>query len=203
MNKKIIHVIKGWVRTIKNDIVGLCKQSPDIARIGVDGKFSLKSERRNDHMIKVGVAIYRWDFPGARSSATPSSLLPSCWAGHGIFTNILGYSIPYLRDEWLRCLMMGVEEQESLIHHFWRSWRSNQRPWGLALTSRTPSSGITWLNSCRPWMNPLFQVGSPLFWIHDLMGWPNNLEWSGLGSGATTMWNINSLPSLGLFVGII
>ena len=89
------------------------------------------------------------------------------------------------------------------LTHFWRSWRSNQRPWGLALTSRTPSSGITWLNSCRPWMNPLFQVGSPLFWIHDLMGWPNNLEWSGLGSGATTMWNINSLPSLGLFVGII
>ena len=27
-------------------------------------------------------------------------------------TNILGYSIPYLRGEWLSCLMVGVGEQE-------------------------------------------------------------------------------------------
>ena len=36
----------------------------------------------------------------------------SCWAGRGILANILGYSIPYLRGEWLSCLMVGVREQE-------------------------------------------------------------------------------------------
>ena len=40
-----------------------------------------------------------------------------CWAGHGILTNILGYSIPYLRGECLSCLMVGAEEQEWLIYY--------------------------------------------------------------------------------------
>ena len=48
-----------------------------MAEIGVGGKLSLESEERSDHMIEVGVALYRRDFPGVEPSATPSSLLPS------------------------------------------------------------------------------------------------------------------------------
>ena len=77
INKKIVHVTKGWVRTIKNDIARLCKQPPDMARIRVGEKLSLESKRKRDHMIGVGAALYRWDFPGVKSSATPSLLLPS------------------------------------------------------------------------------------------------------------------------------
>ena len=53
----------------------MCNPTPDTAEIGVDGKLSLESEGRSDHVIEVGVALYRRDSLGVESSATPSSLL--------------------------------------------------------------------------------------------------------------------------------
>ena len=51
----------------------------------------------------------RWTLESVNPSAC---LILSVEQGVVYLTNILGYSIPYLRGEWLSCLMVGVGEQE-------------------------------------------------------------------------------------------
>ena len=77
MSKKIVHVIKRVSHNNRKRHRWLRKPSPDTAEIGVSEKLSLESKARSDHMIKVGVALDRRDFPGVESSATPSLLLSS------------------------------------------------------------------------------------------------------------------------------